>query len=71
MERHDKLFHSLLDVFVLYFESIAIQSTKVDNHDDHHATNRVNDLGLLHNHARTRRPIVLKNQRVDLGHGDK
>ncbi|CAD1476383.1 unnamed protein product, partial [Heterotrigona itama] len=46
-EWHDELFHSHLNVFALYFESNAIQSTEADNHDDHYAMDRTNDLGFI------------------------
>ena len=45
VERHDKLLYSLMDVFLLFFESNEIHSTEMDLSIDHYATDSTNDLG--------------------------
>ena len=46
-ECHNKLLYSLMDVFLLFFESNAIHSTEMDLNNDHYITDITNDLGLL------------------------
>ena len=50
VERHDKLLHSLMDVFLLFFESNAIHCTEMDLSIDYYTTDNTNDLRLLHSY---------------------